>query len=60
MKVAAVVVVYQGLLDYIEVYSSTGKAHRRFLELSKEYGLTEDNGAHSDYQVTLDPELLVN
>ena len=59
MKVAAVVVVYRGLLDSVQVFSDTGKARRRYEELLKEYDLGEDGTRGSDYHITLEAELLV-
>ena len=59
MKIAAVVVIYRGCFDSLEVFSTTGKAHRRYLEILKEYNLGEDKTRGSDYTVVLEPELLV-
>ena len=59
MKVAAVVLVYRGCLDSVEVFSSTGKARKRYEELLKEYDLGEDKTRGSDYTVVLEPELIV-
>lgn len=60
MKVAAVVVIYKGCFDSLEVFSTTDKAHKRYEELLKEYNLGEDKMRGSDYSVVLEPELLVN
>jgi|GEM_PF-6109556 len=59
MKVAVVVQVYRGCLDSVEVFLTTGKARKRYEELLKEYGLTEENMADSDYCINLEPELIV-
>ena len=59
MKVAAVVVVYRGLLESVQVFSDTGKARKRYEELLKEYDLGEDGTRGSNYSVALEPELLV-
>ncbi len=56
---ATVVVVYKGLLDSVQVFSSTGKARKRYEELLKEYNLGEDKTRESDYSVALESELLV-
>ena len=60
MKVAAVVILYRGCLDSLEVFSTTGKARKRYEEILKEYDLGEDKTRGSDYSVALEPELLVN
>ena len=59
MKVATVVLVYRGCLDSVEVFSTTGKAHKRYEELLKEYDLGEDKTRGSDYSLVLEPELIV-
>ena len=59
MKVAAVVVIYRGCFDCLEVFSTTGKARKRYEEILKEYDLGEDKMRGSDYSVALEPELLV-
>lgn len=59
MKVAAVVVVYRGCLDSMQVFSETGKARKRYEEVLKEYDLTPETLAESDYDITLEAELLV-
>ena len=59
MKVAAVVIVYRGLLDSVQVFSSTGKARQRYEELVKEYDLDENGRGDSDYDVTLEKDLFV-
>ena len=59
MKIAAVVVVYKGCLDGVEVFSSTGKARKRYEEILKEYDLTEENMGISEYDIVLEPEIIV-
>jgi len=59
MKVAAVVVLYGGLLDSVQVFSDTGKARKRYEELLKEYELDENGRGDSNYDVTLEKDLLV-
>ena len=59
MKVAAVVVIYKGCFDCLEVFSTTGKADKRYKELLKEYNLGEDKTRGSDYSVALEPELII-
>jgi len=59
MKVAAVVVIYKGCFDCLEVFSTTGKAHKRYEELLKEYDLGGDKTRGSDYSVALESELIV-
>lgn len=59
MKVAAVVILYKGLLDSVQVFSDTGKARKRYEELLKEYDLGEDKTRGSDYSVSLEKDLLV-
>ena len=60
MKIAAVIVIYRGCFDSLEVFSTTRKAYDRYEELLKEYNLGEDKIRGSDYSVALEPELLVN
>ena len=59
MKIAAVAVVYKGCLDWVEVFSSTGKARKRYEEILKEYNLTEENMGISEYDIVLEPEIIV-
>jgi len=59
VKVAAVVVVYRGLLESVQVFSDTGKARKRYDELVKKYDLGEDGTRGSIYSVSLESELLV-
>jgi len=59
VKVAAVVVVYRGLLESVQVFSDTGKARKRYDELVKKYDLSEDGTRGSIYSVSLESELLV-
>ena len=59
MKVAAVVVIYKGCFDCLEVFSTTGKARKRYEEILKEYDLGEDKTRGSDYSVALESELIV-
>lgn len=60
MKVAAVVVLYRGCLERVEVFSTTGKARKRHEGILKEYDLGEDRTRGSDYSVALETELIVN
>jgi len=59
MKVAAVVILYQGCFNSLEVFSTTGKARKRYEELLEEYDLGEDKTRGSEYSVALESELLV-
>ena len=59
MKVAAVIVIYKGCFDCLEVFSTTGKARKRYEEILKEYGLGEDKTRGSDYSIALESELIV-
>lgn len=59
MQVAAVVVIYRGCLDVVEVYSTPGKAHKRYEELLKEYDLTEKRMGESDYHIVFEPKLKI-
>lgn len=59
MKVAAVVVLYGGCFDRLEVFLTTGKARKRYKEIMKEYDLGEDKTRGSDYSVALETELIV-
>lgn len=59
MKVAAVVVLYGGLLDSVQVFSNTDKARKRYEELLKEHNLDENGRGDSEYDVTLEKDLLV-
>lgn len=59
MKIAAVVVIWRGCFDSLEVFSTTGKARQRYEEILKEYNLGEDKTRGSDYSVALEPELIV-
>ncbi len=59
MKVAAVVVVYRGCFNRLEVFSTTGKASKKYKELVKEYDLGEDGIRGSDWSVSLEKDLLV-
>lgn len=59
MKVAAVVVIYRGCFDWMEVFSTTGKARKRYREILEDYNLGEDKMRGSDYSVVLEPELIV-
>ena len=59
MKVAAVVTLYRGCLDSLEVFSTTGEARKRYREILKEYDLGEDKTRGSDYSVVLEPEVIV-
>jgi len=59
MKVAAVVVVYRGLLESVQIFLDADKARKRYEELLKEYNLDENGRGDSDYDVTLEKDLLV-
>lgn len=59
MKVAAVIKVYRGCLESIQIFSEPDKACKRYAEILKEYNLSEENIAESDYDITLETELLV-
>ena len=59
MKVAAVIVVYRGCFESVQVFLDTGKARKRYDEILKEYSLTEENMADRDYCVSLETDLLV-
>jgi len=59
MRVAAVVIVYKGLLNSVQVFWDTDKARQRYKELLKEYDLSEDETRESDYSVSLEKDLLV-
>jgi len=60
VKVAAVMVIYRGCFDSLEIFSTTGKARKRYKDILKEYDLGEDKTRGSDYSIVLEPELLVN
>jgi len=60
MKVAAVVVLYGGLLDSVQIFSSTGKARKTYKDWLKKYELDENGRGDSDYDVTLEKDLLVH
>ena len=59
MKVAAVVVLYRGYLDCLEVFSTTDKARKRYRELLVEYDLGEDKTRGSHYRVMLEPKIII-
>jgi len=59
MKVAAIIVVYRGCLDSVQVFLEAGKARKRYEEILKGYDLTGKNMAESDYDITLETDLLV-
>lgn len=59
MKVAAVVVVYRGCLDSVQVFRGPFLARKRYKEILKEHSLTEDELSSSDYDITLETDLLV-
>lgn len=59
MKVAAVIVVYRGCLDSVQVFSETSEARSRYEEKLEEYDLTEAEMAESAYDITLETELFV-
>lgn len=58
MKVALVTIIYRGVLDRVEVFSTTRKATDRYYEILKEYGLKEQIN-QSDYDIILDQEVVV-
>ncbi len=59
MKVATVVVVYRGLLESVQVFSDTGKARKRYEKVLEEKGTNEADMAYSDYDISLEKDLLV-
>lgn len=59
MKVAAVIVVYRGCLESVQVFQDIEKAHQGYKEILKEYNLTENGISSSDYDISLEADLLV-
>ncbi|GAH68682.1 unnamed protein product [marine sediment metagenome] len=59
MKVAAVIVVYRGCLESVQVFLDTGKARKRYEKVLEEKGTSEADMSYSDYDITLETDLLV-
>ncbi|MBA7601154.1 hypothetical protein ES703_08221 [subsurface metagenome] len=59
MKVAAVIVVYRGCLESVQVFRDTGKARKRYEKVLEEKGTNEADMSCSDYDITLETDLLV-
>lgn len=53
----AIVKVYRGCLDSIELYADEEKAKKRYEKILEAYDLTKDSMADSDYDIQLETNL---
>jgi len=53
----AIVKVYRGCLDSIELFADEEKAKKRYEKILEEYDLTKDTMADSDYDIQLETNL---
>jgi len=55
----AIVTVYRGLLESVELYADEDKAQKRYEEILKEKDLTEGDLGESDYDIQLETDLKI-
>ena len=55
----AIVTVYRGLLESVELYADEDKARERYEEILKEKDLTEGDLGESDYDIQLETDLKI-